>query len=62
MPHSGVKIKENEKRKYLDLAWELKNVMEHESDDDTNYNWCAQNISQRLGKGAGRVENPRTSR
>ena len=35
-----VKLKESKKRdNYLDLAGELKNIMEHESDDDTNCNW-----------------------
>ena len=34
-----IKLKEIEKRdKYLDLARELKKIMEHESDGDTNYN------------------------
>ena len=27
------------------------NVMEYESDDDTNYDWCTRNSPQRLGKG-----------
>ena len=37
-----VKLKESEKRdKYLNLARELKKkqTIEHESDNDTNYNW-----------------------
>ena len=35
-----VKIKENEKRdKYLDFVRELKKVIEHENDGDTNCNW-----------------------
>ena len=56
------KIKENEKRnKYLDLAKELKKVMDHQSDDDTNYNCCTWNSSQCI-KVTGRVENWRTSR
>ena len=59
--HRG-KTKENERRdKYFDLARELK-VMEHESDGNANYNWCARNGPQRFGKGTGRVENLRTSR
>ena len=28
----------NKEDKYIDLAWELKRIMEHESDGDTNYN------------------------
>ena len=36
-----VKVKENEKKdKYLDLAWELKKNVEHESDVYTKCNWC----------------------
>ena len=36
-----VKLKENEKKeKYLDLTSELKKYVEHESDGDTNFNWC----------------------
>ena len=39
-----VKIKESEKIDgYLDLAWELKNAVEYESDSDTNCSWCALN-------------------
>ena len=36
-----VKLKEKEKKdKYLDLARELKKTVKHESDGDTNCNWC----------------------
>ena len=36
-----VKLKESEKRdKYLDLAWELKKIMEHERDGYTNCKLC----------------------
>ena len=37
-----IKLKESEKKdKYLDLARELeKNIMEHESDDNSNRDWC----------------------
>ena len=35
--------------------------MEHEEDISTNCNWCARNDNQKLGKGAGRVGNVRTS-
>ena len=36
--------------------------MEHEGDGNTNYNWCTWNDLKRLGKGAGRVLNQKTSR
>ena len=46
-----VKIKEDEKLdKYLDLARELKKVVEHEGDGDTHYNWCALNVPKGLEK------------
>ena len=54
-----VELKENEKKdKYVDLARALKN-MEHESDGDTNWNWCYWYSQQRIGTetgGLGRVE------
>ena len=34
-----VKLKENEKDKYLNLASEWKKNVEHKSDVYTNYNW-----------------------
>ena len=34
--------------------------MEHESDGDTKYNWCAWNNPQRLGKGTWELRNQRT--
>ena len=53
-----MKIKENEKRdKFLGLTRELKKAMEHESDGDTNYNWCVRNDLQRLGEGDRGVGN-----
>ena len=56
----GVKIQENEKRdKYLDLESTKES---HKHDGDTNYYWCTWNDPQRLGKGAWRVGNRRTSR
>ena len=36
--------------------------MEHESDGDTNCNWCTQNNPQRFGKGTGGLRNKKTSR
>ena len=51
-----VKLKENEKRdKYQDLARGRKKTMEHESDADTNCNWCAHDSQQRIGKGTERI-------
>ena len=41
----------------MDLARELKKVMEHEGDSDTNYNWCTWNSPQRFGKETGRTGN-----
>ena len=35
--------------------------MEHESDSDTNFNWCAWYSHQRIGTGTGGLENMRTS-
>ena len=59
-----VKIIENENRdKNLDLARELKKNKnyKHESDGDTNYNWCAWNDPQGLVKRTGRVETIQTT-
>ena len=35
--------------------------MEHESDADTNSNWCVRYSHQKIGKGIGGLENKRTS-
>ena len=35
--------------------------MEHESDDDTDCNWCAWCSQQRFGTGTGGLKNKRTS-
>ena len=59
----GLKIKGNERKK--NSTWTLSEnskTLEHESDGDTNCNWCTWNDCQRLGKGAGRVGNRMTSR
>ena len=57
-----IKLKENKKRcKYEDLARELKKTLEHESDGDTNCNWRTRYSDKRIGKGAGRIVNKRTS-
>ena len=43
--------KESEKiDKYLDFAWELMKVLEHENDRDTNCRWYAWNSPQRIAK------------
>ena len=34
--------------------------MEHESDGDTNCNWCVGNNPKRPGKGTGSLRNQRT--
>ena len=53
-----VKLKESEKRdKFLDLARGLKKTMEHESDSDTNSDWCTWDNLQWIGKGTGRLGN-----
>ena len=45
-----VKLKECEKNdKYLDLAWEWKKPVDHESDGYTNCNWCSWYNHQRTG-------------
>ena len=47
-----VKLKESEKKdKYLDLAWELKKIVEHKSDVYTNCNWCSWYRHQMIKKG-----------
>ena len=57
-----VKVKESENRdKYLDLARKLKKTMEHESDGDTNSNWCTRNSRQRMDKRTGEHGNKRTN-
>ena len=35
--------------------------MEHESDGDTNCDWCTQHSRQRIGTGTGGLEDKRTS-
>ena len=51
-----VKLKESEKKyKYIDFT------KEHESDGDTNCNWCARYSHQRIGVGTGGLGNERTS-
>ena len=57
------KMKKAEKvRKYLDLAQEQKNAVEHECDDDTNCSWFTRNSSQWLGKNTGGIIDQRKDR
>ena len=57
-----VKLKESEKKdKYLELSRELKKIVEHESDDYTNCNWCFWYSHRRIIKGTGGLGNKRTS-
>ena len=55
----GLKLKECEKDKYLDLARQLKK-MEHESDVITNYNWCSWYSHLRIDTRTGGLRNKRT--
>ena len=57
-----VKLKESEKKnKYLDLARELKQTIEHERDDAISCTWCARYTHQRIGTGSGGLWNKKTS-
>ena len=56
-----MKLKEREKDKYLDLAWELKKTVKHESDFYTISNWCSWYSHRRIGTGTGGLGNKRTS-
>ena len=40
---------------------EHKKNMEHESDSDTNFKWCARNNPKRLGKETGKFKDQRIS-
>ena len=57
-----IKLKESEKKdKSLDLAWEWKKTMEHESDNYTNHDWSFWYNHQRIIKGTGGLGNKKTS-
>ena len=58
---AGENQSKRKERLVLEPWQRSKNVMEHESDDDINYNWCDRNGPQRLGKGSGKVGNQRMS-
>ena len=60
MADHGVKLKESEKRdKYLALAREQKK--KHESEDNTNCNWCSWYSHQRISTRNEKLGNKRTS-
>ena len=53
-----VKLKESERKdKSLDLSKELKKIVEHESDGNTNCNWCFWYSNQRIGTKIGELGN-----
>ena len=52
-----VRLKESKKKnKYLDLARELKKIVEHENDSDTSYNKCFWYSHQRIVTKTGGLE------
>ena len=56
----GVELEESEKRdKYQDLAREIiiKKTVEHESDGDTNCNWCTWNNRETISMVTGKIGN-----
>ena len=56
--YQRLKLKESEKSdKYLDLAWEEKKTMEHESDSAINCNWWAHYSHKRIGTHKGGLWN-----
>ena len=58
-----VKIKESkERKKFLDLAREIKTALKHEGDGDINCNCYARNNPQRFHKETRIFRNQRTSR
>ena len=57
-----VKLRESKKRdKQLDIAREMKEIIEHERDGDTNCNWCTQYSHQRFGIRTRGLGNKRTN-
>ena len=58
-----VELKEDEKEdKYLNLAREMKKkTVEHETEGNTNCNWCSWYSYQRIGTRTGELGNKRTS-
>ena len=47
---------------YLDFARDLKNIMEHEENGDSNCNTHARNGSPNLGKATGKTGNRKMNR
>ena len=57
-----ITLKESEKKdKFLNLAWELKKTVEHESDNYTKHDWCIWYCYQMIIKGIGRLGNKKTT-
>ena len=60
--NNRVKLKAREKKdKYLDLAREVKKIVEYESDVYTNCYWCSWYSHRKIVKGSGGLGNKRTS-
>ena len=57
-----VKLKSEKKDKYLNLAREQKETIEHKGNGDTSCNWCTWNDLKRISKWTRRFTNQRTSR
>ena len=61
-----VKIKKTKDRQLLGPRWgtwyRTKKILEYEGNSDTNYNWCAWNCPQSIGKGTGRSGNQKKNR
>ena len=58
-----VKLKESKKSdKCVDLARELTKTIIHETDGDTNCDWCTWNNKETIGKGTGKLGNQRKNR
>ena len=57
-----VKLKESTNKRYVPGRCSgIKKAVEHESDGDTNCNWCSWYSHQKISKGTGRRENKWTS-
>ena len=50
-----IKKKKRKKRQLLRPCQRTEKAVEHETDGDTNCNWCTWNGPQRIGKRTGRV-------
>ena len=56
------KTKKKKEKQVIRPCQRTKNVIEHESDGDTNYDWCTRNDLHSLGKATERAENRKTCR